>query len=91
MSTNNMLKPNTVLMLGFWLIILSFLGVPRDWKTWAYILTGVGLISVYASHLGRESIYKMLSHRSKADTFTDSAAGKQEESGPRTSETKMDG
>ena len=86
-----MLKPNTILMLGFWLIIVSFLGVPRVWKTWGYILTGVGLISVYASHLGRESIYKMLSRRAKADTFTESVIDRTKSSESRPSETRVNG
>jgi len=73
-----MLKPKSLLLLGLWLIVISFLGVPRDWKTWAYILTGVFMIVLYIGHLGRQSIYRMIGTRAKTDTFTESGFIKDE-------------
>ena len=65
-----MLRPNTVLFLGIWLIILGYLGIPSRWRFWLYLLTGVILIVFYTLSVGRESLKKFLESRHTADTFT---------------------
>ena len=84
-----MLKQNSVLLLGLWLIILGlFVKIPKDWLIWIYVLTGFYLIAVSIGNMSRQSIHRMMSHHSKADTFTDSPVIKGER--PRERMTSSD-
>ena len=72
-----MFRPNNILALGIWLIILSFLGVPSSWRTGLCVATGLFLITLYFKAVGRESLRKFLRERS-ADTFTQNKPQKAE-------------
>ena len=42
-----MFKPKTILILGVWLILIPFLGVPVAWRTFLLYATGFILIADY--------------------------------------------
>jgi len=39
-----MSKETTVIALGFWVLVLPYLGIPRTWLTILLILTGLGFV-----------------------------------------------
>ena len=41
-----MSKESVAIALGFWVIILPFLGFPESWRVAFLVLTGLGLISL---------------------------------------------
>ena len=40
-------RPKTILLLGIWLILIPFLGVPSVWRTFLLYATGFILIANY--------------------------------------------
>jgi uncharacterized membrane protein YuzA (DUF378 family) len=44
-----MRKERTLLILGVWVSILSFLGFPNSWRKFLYVVTGLAL--VYLAYL----------------------------------------
>ena len=81
-----MLKSHTVLILGLWLIIVSFSGVPTLWKIRLYIATGIFLVVLYVYHLGREAIMRLAAQQSQnADTFTENGGRHDASSGAKSS------
>lgn len=44
-----MRKEKTLLIIGFWVIILPFLGFPSSWRAILFVITGIAL--VYLAYL----------------------------------------
>ncbi|OHA18491.1 MAG: hypothetical protein A2664_00920 [Candidatus Taylorbacteria bacterium RIFCSPHIGHO2_01_FULL_46_22b] len=67
-----MFRPHTVLTIGLWLILVSFLGIPSSWKTKLYIATGIFLVCGYLYHLGHEVILKLAARQpQEGDSFAE--------------------
>ena len=67
-----MFKPHTVLGLGLWLILISFLGVESVWRIRLYILTGIVLVATYLFNLAKRTLLRLASEQAqKADTFVE--------------------
>jgi len=67
-----MFKPHTVLGLGLWLILISFLGVESVWRIRLYILTGIVLVAIYLFNLAKRTLLRLASEQAqKADTFVE--------------------
>lgn len=65
-----MKKARTLLGLGIWVSILSFLGFPQSWKDVLFLLTGFGLI--YFSYiLYKESKETEKIELKKIDSFSE--------------------
>ena len=62
-----MRKERTLLFLGIWVSILSFLGFPKSWREVLFVLTGLSLI--YLAYLfyieTKERIAKISNNESK--------------------------
>lgn len=65
-----MRKERTLLILGVWVAILSFLGFPDTWRSTLYLLTGFALI--YLSYIFyQEARARIPKNGTLSKTFTD--------------------
>ncbi|MFA6397343.1 MAG: hypothetical protein WDK96_00660 [Candidatus Paceibacterota bacterium] len=65
-----MSKQKIILILGFWILILPFLGLTTSWKKFFLMITGISLMYLaYLIH--KEKLTLMPKKEEKYNTFTD--------------------
>jgi hypothetical protein len=66
-----MRKERTLLILGFWLIILPFLGFPNNWRQVLLILSGLALMYLgYLFYIEKKSV-NLPKDDNRSKTFVD--------------------